>query len=206
MTDLSAPFPAAPVVLNEDDDGTLQAPPVLDNVGAERLMRRLRAEHQELATIAHQAQAWEDDIAAWRSDREAAPKRAIEALKRSLLAYAAALDADDFTRKSWPLPSGTLMATGGLSKDPKHRGEAVGAGALVVDRPALFVEWCLVEGHLDLLRIDPAVAVLKALASDEVERTDDAAVFRLQTADGEVVPGVSIVKSIIPSYKVTPKP
>lgn len=172
-------------------------------------LRTLAAHQAELDRLNALAAEEAARIKAWRDDATAGALRGVERMRSYLTGYFIRLrDADDSTPRTYRLPAGKIGA--------RKQQDTV-----ELTDEAAFIQWCIGNDRLDLLRIVPAVADIKKAVVPNREPTDtdttslDLTVelakkpkpgpYRLTAAaTGEVLPGITYVVGS-DTYYATPE-
>lgn len=147
---------------------------VTDDTTAEWALERMREHTAEVARIKANAEEAIDRIRS-KADHDCAQSaRRIDYLHTLLVDYRRQLEEQDPSLpKTYRLPSGNL----------KRR---AGSESVQIADPDAFIEWAR-DGRLDLLRLTPAKDAIKRATTVTEDGT-------LVSADGEVLPGVTITR------------
>jgi hypothetical protein len=191
---------AATVDLYPDDGGDAEPATILDLNEADRALRRLRKLADDEAEILEVASALIDDTVAWRDDRLYGIERARAWVERSLEQWMRARHAET-GRKTVKLPAGELRL-----RAPRWSVHSDDADA----SPELLKQ--LVEIDLSLVRIETSVARGAVTKVAEPGPRADVPVesgwqaHLAVTVDGQVLPGVYLVRAVEDTFKAAPSP
>ena len=180
--------------------------PLKDEAQVAGVLRRLKALDREAQTIADVAKGEIERIAQWRDDRlggidkeRAYGERAVEAFHRRHVATTPG------ARKSLSLPDGTLKLAKAQEKLDVVDEEAFLAWAVTTTKDERVHVYEVTQPALVRVHIEPDKAAIKTLPrgfQQAGEEGADQVRTEVVTPDGEIVPGVQIVRPAYDRFNV----